>query len=191
MGQRDEYEEDTYRPRAAGWLNRSVDDLTTTTLCTNTLRRIQLEDDSPTEKWNATRSYGKPGRHFRRDYEEEYSTKSSTRGLPRDQPIRGRYFEEKDELDRYGLPPPVKRPTSTRPIGRSIYGDMEDLAEDVEPEDDMVDADYSEGSSDFHEAPYYSSTSRPYNTLPRGQMDYLRRGHMPSMGNPDTSFIKL
>ena len=196
---REELDEETYRPRSTGRQYHCnscscSDDILSTTQCTNSLRRIQLEGGLLPDKWSYASPSGRPGRQFRRDFEVEYSTRSVSRGLPRDQPIRGRFFEEREEVDRFGRLPPVKRPITTRPIRTSIYDDqikdIDDITDEGEAEEDSVDIDYSEESSDIQEAPYYSSNSRLYNARPRGQAD-SRRNNITSMGNRDTSVIRL
>lgn len=183
--QKEDYEEETYRPQSE---RRPLHcsscscggDLDQTPRCTSSLRRIQLEDETPrNRRYEAVSANGKRGRRYRRDdEEEEYSMRSTSRGLPRNQPVRGQYFEEREEVDRYGRLPPVRRPISARPSRRDYY------EEDEDNEDGFEYSEEEEEGSDFQEP------ARNY--APRKQRSsYYDLSRDISQAGRDTSVIKL
>ncbi|VDL63978.1 unnamed protein product [Hymenolepis diminuta] len=187
--QKEDFEEETYRPRSTHPpLHCSscscVADVARTPRSASALRRIQLEDEAPVE--HQRDSYLMPRKHerrFRRDDEEDYSTKSMSGGLPRNQPVRGRYFEEREEVDRYGRLPPVRRPISARISRRNFYDDSEGPNDNDDFQEN--ESDYSmEDESDFQE------TSRNYvSRIP--QPSFYEMSKDISLANRDTSVIRL
>ncbi|KAL5104251.1 hypothetical protein TcWFU_004037 [Taenia crassiceps] len=80
---------------------------------TSSLQRVQLEDGQTSEKCNCSTLSERSRRRFRKENESlRPAIRSGLRGLPRNQPIRGGYFEEINEVDRYGRLPPVRRPVN-------------------------------------------------------------------------------
>ncbi|EUB56190.1 hypothetical protein EGR_08938 [Echinococcus granulosus] len=192
-------DEKAYRLRSANRQYRCSssscsEDVIRTSRSTMFLQRIQLDDGLTSEKRNYGPGSGRSGRPFRREAEsEEYTARSVSCGLPRDQPLRGGYFEEKNEVDRYGRLPPVKRPVSRTPDRREAWGFVnEEDNEDVSEIGEKAEVDNSEEeTSDSQDAPCYPSLSRGYHGRSRMQPDFLRQSSAPSMANRKISVIKL
>ncbi|KAM3182645.1 hypothetical protein ACTXT7_011884 [Hymenolepis weldensis] len=187
--QKEDFEEETYRPRSTHRpLHCSscscVADVAPTPRSTSALRRIQLEDEAPVEhQWDTNLMPRKRERRFRRDDEEDYSTRSMSRGLPRNQPLRGRYFEEREELDRYGRLPPMRRPISARISRQNFCDDNEGSNDNDDVQED--ESDYSmEDESDVQE------TSRNYGSR-KLQPSFYEMSKDISLANRDTSVIRL
>lgn len=189
VNQNEDFEEETYRPRST---HQSIhclscscaEDVVHTPRCTSALRRIQLEDEAPSERrWNTVMSSRKRERRFRRDDEEDYLTRSMSRGLPRNQPVRGKYFEEREEMDRYGHLSPMRRPTSMQPRRRTFYDDNEDSNDNDDVQEDEFDYSGEDGS-DVQET---SGTFVPRKRQP----GFYEMSRDISLANKDTSVIRL
>ncbi|KAM7539774.1 hypothetical protein Aperf_G00000047043 [Anoplocephala perfoliata] len=197
---KEDLEEETYRPRSATSQHHCsscscFDDDLRTPRCTSALRRIQLDEGVHSERWdnegqwdNISKS-GKRERRFRREDEEEYSTKSMSRGLPRNQPVSGKYFEERDEVDRYGRLPPLRRPVGARPNSQDFF-EGTDYANNEEEEDEEYGCS-DEDASDYQEGSYFQSGARRYGTRGRSQSGFYRRRKGSSVTSQDTSVIRL
>ncbi|VDO05962.1 unnamed protein product [Rodentolepis nana] len=185
----EDFEEETYRPRSTHQSLHCLscscaEDVVHPPRCTSALRRIQLEDQAPDERrWNTATTSRKRERRFRRDDEEEYSKRSVSRGLPRNQPVRGNFFEEREEIDRYGQLPPMRRPISTQPRRRNFYDDNDGSNDNDDIQEDEFDYSGEDGS-DIQE------TSRTF--VPRKrQSDFYEMNRDISLANRDTSVIRL
>ncbi|VDM32180.1 unnamed protein product [Hydatigera taeniaeformis] len=204
------HQTDGYYRCSSALLNENI---RKTSLGTGSLQRIQLEDDVSTARGSRGTNYGHPRRRFRREDEFQGCTvRSASYGLPRNQPIRGGYFEEKNEMDRYGRLSPVRRPISRTCNSRDVWdfdNGGDDYVDDDDDDDDVgsrarVEVDYSEEdeeedeedgedeeTSNFQDAPYTSKYSRAYANHSRMGPNYYRRFSVPSMANHEVSIIRL
>ncbi|VDD79522.1 unnamed protein product [Mesocestoides corti] len=179
--QQEDYRKDSYCRKSAerhyhcSSCSCSEDDLRTAR-STSTLRRIQLEDGSAADRRDAAPASTRGGRRFRREGES-----SNFSRLPRNQPIRGRFFEEDaeemvEESDRYGRLPPLKKPVNAKFIPYEDYYD------------DYFDEDET---SDFrNDSPFSSTASQAYGR-PVTQGEFYARNSAPSIASRDTSVIRL
>nr|CDS26902.1 expressed protein [Hymenolepis microstoma] len=188
VNRNEDFEEETYRPRSTHQSLHCLscscaEDVVHTPRCASALRRIQLEDEAPSERrWNTPMLSKKRERRFRRDDEEDYSTRSMSR-LPRNQPVRGKFFEEREEIDRYGHLPPMRRPISTQPRRSNFWDDNEGSNDNDDVQEDEFDYSGEDGS-DIQE------TSRTF--VPRKrQPGFYDMSRDISLANRDTSVIRL
>ncbi|KAL5965048.1 hypothetical protein TSMEX_007211 [Taenia solium] len=157
---------------------------------TSSLQRIQLEDGLTPEKCNCRRSR----RRFRKEDENpEYTVRSASRGLPRNQPIRGGYFEEKNEVDRYGRLPPVRRPISRASDSREacdfVNGENNEDVLDLEEKAEVDDSE--EETSDSQDDPYNSNYSRARGGRSHIQPNFYRWSSAPSMANREIGVSRM
>ncbi|VDK21898.1 unnamed protein product [Taenia asiatica] len=158
--------------------------------CTSSLQRIQLEDGLTSEKINCGRSR----RRFRKEDENlEYTVRSASRGLPRNQPIRGGYFEEKNEVDRYGRLPPVRRPISRASDSREAcdFVNGENNEDALEWEEKAEVDDSEEETSDSQDDPYNSNYSRTRGGRSQMQPNFYRWNSTPSMANREIGVSRM
>lgn len=161
---------------------------------TSSLQRIQLEDELTSEKCNSSTPSGRSRRRFRRDDESlEYAVRSTSLGLPRNQPIRRGYFEEENEVDRYGRPPPVRRPVSRTSDSRGARDFVNgDNNEDTLEFGEKSEVDYSEEeTSDSQDAPYNSNYLRARGGRSQMQPNFYRQSSVPSMASREIGVSRL